>query len=211
MEATTGLGFRNIIDNDFKTIGDDRHKQFLVIVGLASIHRSTLSSNIVGSALSNLGIAEGINVMSRETEGIVVTNTKKYSVRHPVYVRELFEKIVPTAMIRDCIVAVLEAFSDYETPVIKNVSKSDGVVFRSIINHRFVKEMMRNDEDKVRSVYEVFETNYTSTVFIGCNMALRYAPSASTIRRWTNSRQPAHPLARNRGKWQWHDYEFVSN
>lgn len=160
MEATTGLGFTQIIDRDFKNVGDDRHRKFLVIVGLASIHRSTLSSHIVGSALSNLGIAEDVNVMSRETEGIIVTNAKKYSARHPVYVRELFEKIVPATMIRDCLIAVLEAFSDYETPVIKNVGKADGVVFKSIINHRFVKEMMRNDEDKVRSVYKAFETKF---------------------------------------------------
>jgi tetratricopeptide (TPR) repeat protein len=63
-------------------------------------------------------------------------------------------------MIRDCLVAVLEAFSDYETPVIKNVGKADGVVFKSIINHRFVKEMMRNDLEKVLSVYETFETKF---------------------------------------------------
>ncbi|WP_189363000.1 SIR2 family protein [Mesorhizobium sp. M4A.F.Ca.ET.022.05.2.1] len=86
MEATTGLGFTQIIDRDFKNLGDDRHKKFLVIVGFASIHRSTLSSHIVGSALSNLGIAEDVNVMSRETEGIIVTNTKKYSARHPTFV-----------------------------------------------------------------------------------------------------------------------------
>ncbi|WP_337180951.1 SIR2 family protein [Shinella sp.] len=160
MEATTGLGFTQIIDRDFKSAGDDHHKSFLVIVGLASIHRSTLSSHIVGSALSNLGIAKDVNVMSRETEGIIVTNAKKYSARHPVYVRELFEKIVPTTMTRDCLIAVLEAFSDYEAPVIKNVGKSDGVVFKSIINHRFIKEMMRGDEQKVRSVYENFETKF---------------------------------------------------
>ena len=160
MEATTGLGFTQIVDNDFKNLGDDRHKKFLAIVGLASIHRSTLSSHIVSSALSNLGIEEDANVMSRETEGIIVTNAKTYSARHPVYVRELFEKIVPTTMIRDCLIAVLEAFADYETPVIKNVGKADGVVFRSIINHRFVKEMMRSDEDKVRSVYKAFETKF---------------------------------------------------
>lgn len=160
MEATTGLGFTQIIDRDFKNVGDDRHKKFLVIVGLASIHRSTLSSHIVGSALSNLGIAEDVNVMSRETEGIIVTNAQKYSARHPVYVRELFEKIVPAAMTRDCLIAVLEAFSDYETPVIKNVGKSDGVVFKSIINHRFVREMMHGDEETVRSIYEAFETKF---------------------------------------------------
>lgn len=160
MEATTGLGFTQIIDRDFNSIGDDRHKAFLIIAGLASIHRSTLSSGIVGSALSNLGVREDINVMSSETDGIVISNGLKYSARHPVYVRELFEKIAPATMIRDCLIAVLEAFSDYEAPVIKHVGKADGVVFKSIINHRFIKEMMRNDEDKVRSIYQAFETRF---------------------------------------------------
>ncbi|MEZ5930579.1 MAG: SIR2 family protein [Alphaproteobacteria bacterium] len=160
MEATTGLGFTQIIDKDFKSVGDDRHKNFLIIVGLASIHRSTLSSNIVGTALSNLGIEEDLNVLAQETEGIVVKNGKKCSARHPLYVRELFEKIVPTTMIRDCLIAVLEAFSDYEAPVIKHIGKADGVVFKSIFNHRFIREMMRGDEEKVRSVYEAFETRF---------------------------------------------------
>jgi Holliday junction resolvasome RuvABC ATP-dependent DNA helicase subunit len=160
MEATTGLGFTQIIARDFKNVGDDRHKMFLVIVGLASIHRSTLSSQIVGSALSNLSIAEDVNMMSRDTEGIIVTNSGKYSARHPVYVRELFEKIVPIDMIRNCLIAVLEAFSDYETPVIKNVGKADGVVFKSIINHRFAKEIMRGDEEKTLSIYKAFETKF---------------------------------------------------
>lgn len=160
MEATTGLGFSKIIDRDFKNIGDDAHKNFLVLIGLASIHRSTLSTHIISSALRNLDILEDINVLATETEGVVSGNSKRYSARHPVYVRELFEKIVPVEMIRDCIVAALEAFSDYESPVIKNVSKPDGVVFRSIINHRFIKEMMRNDAKKVFSIYESFETRF---------------------------------------------------
>ena len=160
MEATTGLGFTQIIERDFRGVGDESHQKFLIVVGLASIHRSTLSANIVGAALSNLGILEDINVMFTETEGVTVINRARCSARHPMYVRELFEKIAPTAMMRDCIVAVLDAFSDYEAPVIKNVSKADGIVFKSIINYRFLREIMRGDEAKVLSIYRSFETKF---------------------------------------------------
>lgn len=160
MEATTGVGFTQIIRKDFNDIGDVAHKAFLVIVGLASIHRSTMSPRIAGCALANLGIAKDINIMSRETEGIVVSSTKKLSARHPLYVRELFEKIVSTTLIRDCLKAVLEAFSDYDAPVIKNIGKADGAVFKSIINHRFIKKMMRNEEDNILSIYKAFETKF---------------------------------------------------
>lgn len=160
MEATTGVGFTKIIAEDFNRVGDYPHKAFLVIVSLASFHRSTLSSNIVGAALSNLGIQEDVNLLSRDAEGIVVSNSSKYSARHPVYVQELLEKIVPTSMIKDCMIATLEAFSDYETPVIKHIRKADGVVFKSIMNHRFINHILRSDEEKVLSVYETFETKF---------------------------------------------------
>jgi hypothetical protein len=77
MEATTGVGFTEIIRNDFATVGDDRHKKFLVLVGLASIHRSAISANIVGRALINLGIAEDVNVLASEVQGIVVSEGEK--------------------------------------------------------------------------------------------------------------------------------------
>jgi len=192
MEATTGLGFNKIIGNDFASVGDERHKKFLVIAGLASIHRSTLSAHIVGSALVNLGIAEDVNIMARETEGVVVSRERKYSARHPAYVRELFEKIVPAEMIRDCLVAVLEAFADYEAPVIKNVSKADGIVFKSIINHRFIKEMMRDDEIKVRYIYERFETKFhiDGLYWLQYGLALRdFDRQAEALERLKTARQ----------------------
>ena len=160
LEATTGLGFIQIIRNDFSNLGSIEHQQFLVLVGLASTHRSSLSAQIVGSSLVNLGITEDVNVMTTETEGVIVSNDKRFSARHPVYVRELFEKITSPKMVRDCLVALLEAFSDYQTPVVKHVGKADGIVFKSVINHRFVREVLRSDETLSLSVYENFETKF---------------------------------------------------
>lgn len=160
MEATTGLGFTQIIARDFTNIGDEAHRKLLTVVGLASIHRSTISGTIVGSALYNLNILQDINKLTSEVDGTVVTNSDRYSARHPVYVRELFEKIVPTAMIRESLIALLRAFSDYEAPVIKHVGKSDGIVFKSIINHKFVREILRENEDDVYTVYSSFETKF---------------------------------------------------
>lgn len=160
MEATTGLGFTQIIRNDFAKAGDESHKKFLVLIGLASIHRISINPSIVGRSLISLGIMQSVNSLAEDIEGIVVNNAGKLSVRHPVYVRELFEKIVVPDMIKDCLVALLKAYADYGTPVIKNVSKSDGIVFKSIINNRFVSKMMRNDEGRVRDIYGIFETTF---------------------------------------------------
>ena len=160
LEATTGMGFTQIIRRDFATIGDDEHQRFLVLVGLASIHRARISPSIVGRALVNMGVMKDVNRLVSEVEGIVVSQGGNLAARHSVYVRELFEKIVEAELIKDCLIALLLAYADYEAPVIKNVGKQDGTIFKSIINHRFVRQMMRSDQLRVRAVYEVFETKF---------------------------------------------------
>ena len=160
LEATTGIGFTQIIRDDFAKIGDEAHQRFLILVGLASMHRSRIGSNIVGRALVNLDISQDANILVREVEGIVVSFGGRLEARHPVYARELFEKIVDADLTKDCLIALLLAYADHGTPVVKHVGREDGTVFKSIINHRFVREMMRNDESRVRKVYESFETKF---------------------------------------------------
>ena len=160
LEATTGMGFTQIIRRDFANIGDDDHKRFLILVGLASIHRARISPSIVGRALINMGVMKDVNRLKSEVEGIVVSQGGNLGAPHSVYVRELFEKVVEAELIKDCLIALLLAYADHEAPVIKSVSKQDGTIFKSIINHRFVREMMRSDKLRVRAVYEVFETKF---------------------------------------------------
>ena len=160
LEATTGIGFTQIIRNDFANIGDDSHRKFLILVGLASMHRSKISPSIVGRALENLRISESVSVLVSEVEGIIVSQGGKFAARHPIYARELFEKIVDTELMKDCLIALLLAYADHETPVVKNVGKEDATIFKSILNHRFVREMMRNNEARVRDVYQSFETKF---------------------------------------------------
>ena len=79
LEATTGMGFTQIIRRDFADIGDDEHKRFLVLVGLASIHRARISPSIVGRALVNMGVVKDVNRLISEVEGIVVSQGRQPS------------------------------------------------------------------------------------------------------------------------------------
>jgi len=160
MEATTGLGFTQIIREDYSNAGDKEHKDFLILVGLAGIHRVTISSSLVGRALAYLGSDKDVNRLTSDVEGIVASNNGRLSTRHPVYVRKLFEKIVSAEVIEECLIALLNAFSDYEVPVIKSLGKQDSIVFKSIINHRFIKDMLRGDEKRMLNVYSAFETTF---------------------------------------------------
>ena len=195
MEATTGRGFMEIIKSDFANIGSKNHRLFFMLIGLAGIHRCTIGSSIIGRSLSNLGIKEDTNTLMPQVEGIVLNQDDKLTARHPVYVRELFEKVVDPDELKDCLVALLGAFSDYKAPVIKNVRKAEGVVFRSIINHRFINKMMKNDEARVRAVYEEFETVFhiDGLYWLQYGLALRgFAKHEEALEKLRTARQAYH-------------------
>jgi len=58
---------------------------------------------------------------------------------------------------------------------------------KSIINHRFVKEMMRNDESRVRAVYGAFETTFHLDGLYWLQYGPPYAGWGVIQRRWRNS------------------------
>lgn len=195
MEATTGLGFTEIIKNDFVNIGDKNHRMFFMLVGLSGIHGCSISATLVGRALGNLGVKEDTNILSSQVEGIVLSRDDKFTARHSLYVREIFEKIVDPDELKECIIALLKAFSDYKTPVIKNVGKSDGVIFRSITNHRFISWMMKKDENRVISIYEEFETIFHTDgqYWLQYGLALRgFSRHEDALEKLRTARQAYH-------------------
>ncbi|WP_163266523.1 SIR2 family protein [Chelativorans alearense] len=160
LEATNGLGFTEIIRRDYAEIGDDDHQKLVVLVGLATIHQSGITRNLVGRALSKCGVKSDINKIAEEVQGIVDYTSGVLIARHPVYIRELFERIVDPELIKECLIALLDAFADYTAPVIQNAPKSEGVVFKSIMNHRFLRQILRDSEHRVLEVYQNFETTF---------------------------------------------------
>ena len=160
LEATSGVGFTDIIRRDYADLGNEEHQKLVVIVGLATIHQSTISTNLAGRALALCGVGSDINKLAVEVQGIIEQSSGALTARHPVYIRELFERIVDTELIKTCIIALLEALADYKAPVIQNSTKNDGIIFKSIINHRFLRRMMRDNESNILEIYENFETTF---------------------------------------------------
>jgi hypothetical protein len=158
LETTSGTGFVDIIRRDYSDIGSEDHRKLLITVGLGTIHRTPIAVNIVGRALQFGGVKADALQLASETEGVVGLSNGQLAARHPVYVRELFERVVDPEIVGDCLVGLLQAFSDYRAPVIKHSTKAEGFIFKSIINNRFVRRILREDENRVLSVYSKFET-----------------------------------------------------
>lgn len=158
LEATNGVGFRQIIKRDYADIGSDEHRKLLLIVGLGTIHRAAVPRNIAGRALELAGVQTDINKLVSETEGVIRFANGHIEARHPVYVRELFERIAEKDLVKSCLIALLRSFADYEPPLMRHLNKVEGFIFKSIINHRFVRRMIGSRKEEVIQIFQEFET-----------------------------------------------------
>jgi len=162
LEATSGDGFEKIIENDYKKLSSRDEKLFLILVGLATIHRSKLKKEYLGRSLLKLKIHQSISHFETALSGIVVHTGSGWTARHPTYVRHLFESSVDQTDLSECIKALLHSYTVYEVPVIKNLHKSESKLFKAIINNRFLRDMFSSNPSIMLGIYEEFEKYFES-------------------------------------------------
>lgn len=158
LETTLGDGFERIIEKDYNRLEDNDQRLFLVIVGLATIHRSVLHDSYLLRAMQHVGIRKSPADIARAMSGIIHQHDSGgYTVRHPVYARHLFEQVIDSQNVVRGVRALLSAFTVYEAPVLRYIKKNEATLFKGIINHRFLKTVLHEDKDLIVGTYEMFE------------------------------------------------------
>ncbi|HVS27798.1 MAG TPA: SIR2 family protein [Burkholderiales bacterium] len=157
LETTLGDGFEKLIEEDYKRLKSREERLFLTVVGLATVHRSSIKESLVYRALRNLGIVTGVPQLLRLTAGITLYANGALYARHPVYVRYLFEHVIDPSEIQVSIKALLGAFGAYRVPIAKYAAKNERYVFKSILNHRFLREVLRGQDDLILDVFRSYE------------------------------------------------------
>lgn len=161
METTRGKGFEEIIRADFDGVKEDALRWFVLAVGLATVHRRPMSYALAARIMDRLGVGQSPASLANKLTGIAHVTDNSLWIRHPVYVREIYESVVDVDDAFRVIVALFEAFSAYRAPVIKSVTKSDGVIFKSTLNHKFLRKVLRANPERVIDVYRRFETVFS--------------------------------------------------
>jgi len=162
MEATTGVGFEEIILRDYNSIEESIDRAFFVCTCIATMHRTELSFSIATRAIQNQGFSESVLTVASRLDGMIDSKGYGFSSRHPIYARKIVESIVDKELISSVISSLLSSFVGYAHPVVKNVSKNDAVLFKSVINHNFLIDVLRSDKDRVFSIYSAFEKFFES-------------------------------------------------
>ena len=160
IETTTGIGFEQIIEREYQSIASENDRVFFILICLCTVHRSIASPEIINRSLSNLSIYDSPLNISNRLSGIVERSGDSYTARHPVYARRVLESIVDFDMIYKCLCALLDSFSVYPHPVVGNVEKSQGTLFKLLFNHRFLKDILRDNKQRILSIYSRYEKVY---------------------------------------------------
>jgi tetratricopeptide (TPR) repeat protein len=160
LETTSGVGFEQLIEEDYKRLSSAEARLFLTVVGLATVHRTAIQESLVYRALRTLGIVTSVPRLLLLTAGITLYSQGTVYARHPVYVRHLFENVIDVNEIQPAIKAVLTAFGAYRVPIARYAGKNEAYLFRSILNHRFLREMLKERADLILDVYRSFEKTF---------------------------------------------------
>ncbi|MNJ42429.1 hypothetical protein D3C77_374000 [compost metagenome] len=111
-------------------------------------------------ALSTIGIIQPNKIFSTSLAGIVVERSQKLSARHPVYVRYVLDHLIDPSMTVRALAALLDSFAQYESPVIKHVDKLQAIIYKGLINHSFLREVLKGRKELVTSLYRSLEKKF---------------------------------------------------
>ncbi len=160
LEATYGRGFGDIIESDYGTLTSDEERMFFLTVGIVTEHHFGAPIGLVDRALNVLGILSKSTVLSEALAGIVVTRGDSLTARHPVYVRYLLEHVVDPNMTGEAVRGLLQAFSHYKAPVMKHLNKVEATIYKRLINHKFLWEILKGRETLILSLYKGLEKSF---------------------------------------------------
>ena len=158
LETTNGLGFEEIIKRDYTNLASEEEKIFLVIIALATINRVYMPESLAVRALTISAPTANVAPLYNALSGIVIKTANGLAARHPVYVQYLLEKLTENKYIVQAITAVLTALSVYGSPATRYIDKSEAKILKSILNHHFLRRILRDEQDEIFSIYRSFET-----------------------------------------------------
>jgi hypothetical protein len=157
LETTYGEGFEKIIEREFREIEGKNEKAFIILIGLATIHRYGVRHEFVSRALTYLEIRDSIEYFVNKLSGIINYENGVLVARHHVYVKHLFNEIIDENEIYPILEALLSSFTVYEPPIIKHIGRNEVQLYKALTNHKFLKEIFRQNRSLVIRVYDCFE------------------------------------------------------
>jgi len=159
-EATSGIGYEQIIENEYNNINNEEDRFFLILVGLATMHKINIRDSLVQRGLNNLNFSPDIETYVNRLSGIIFYSNNMLFARHSVYINHLIEKVISKDDLFNSLLALLKSYTVYQSPIIINVSNNEGLLFKKLFNHEFLKNIFNKDLPYIFKIYESFEKHF---------------------------------------------------
>lgn len=162
-ETTASEKFTKVITDEYEKLSDSDARALFLIVGLATISRTGIARGAAREAYNRLRVGSSFEGAMRQLEGIVSENaTGRLVARHELYVRHIVENVADFSVVVDAAVETLRTYTKYALPIVKNVNRLDGLLFKFILNHNFIGELARrrNEVEEGLRVFESFEIEF---------------------------------------------------
>jgi len=157
METTSGEGYPEIIRSEYNGLEKEEAKRLLQLVGVATVNSYPVKISHLLRACSSLGLSKDILAQVDMLPGILRRNMNLVEGRHPVYFAELFANVIPKVEVAETVHSFLHAYSAYEPPILRSIDKAEGRLFKAVINHRFLRRLLKDNNDLVLGIYESLE------------------------------------------------------
>ncbi len=162
-ETTESKKFNRVIADEYNGLTNHASKLLLLIAGVATLPRVGLPEAMAREAYSHLQLALPFEEALRPLAGIVMLNGNgRLVARHELYVRQIIDSTAEIDDIINVVIALLRTYTKFETPISKNVSRFDAVLFKFLLNHNFVYDVAvrRGEEEEAVRVYKAFEVPF---------------------------------------------------
>ena len=162
-EVTQSKKFRDIITLEYNGLPDDDCRMCFLICGLATLARSGVTRGMAKEAYDVVSKHRSFSSSISELAGIVFEDRNDRLVaRHEVYVRHILENVAAAEELQQAIISILRSFTKFDVPVIMSVGRQDGILFRFMLNHNFLREIFRIKDARLypRAIYSQFEVEF---------------------------------------------------
>jgi tetratricopeptide (TPR) repeat protein len=161
-QTTHSENFADVMTREFETLPDEDTRYLCVIAGIATLARVGVGLEIASAVYATRGKRSFKSALDALAGIVEINADNRLVARHELYVRHLLENVIPLSEFLDVVSEILSQFAKFEIPVIRRINRTDGYLFKYILNNEFIFRLckMRGNVDAGRSVYEQFELDF---------------------------------------------------
>jgi hypothetical protein len=162
-EATESEAFNDTITGEYKRLPNDDCRLLAVLVGIPTIARTGVTPAVTREVYKRLAASISFEEASLALDGIVsLGQNGRLVARHELYVRHILENVVEFRFIVEVMIELLRTYTKFKSPIVKNVSRLDALLFKFLLNYRFASEIgtRRGELSETLRIFQEFEVEF---------------------------------------------------